>query len=327
MTRVGVRPVLAVGPTLVGASLAYYTQISVDGSYFSDLFPGFLMTGVGLGFSFVPISIAALSGVTDREAGLASGLINTSQQIGGAVGLAILSSVATTRTNNLLATGTAPPVALTEGFRLAFMVGVGFAIVGVWRRSSCSGARTCGSGPRRPSSRPPRRRSRPEVPARRGMFFGVPLMLAPGRVFSPRPATELLVRTALESIGDGPKQVADVGTGSGAIAVALAVCKPDIDVWATDSSPAAVELARRNAEENGVGDRVHVRRANLLESIPVQLDVVVANLPYLPASLHDSRTTPTPTGRSMPRATASVRCAACSTNVATGCSPARTAWC
>ena len=131
VTRVGVRPVLAVGLSCVGVSFAYYTQISVNGSYFTDLFPGFLLTGVGLGFSFVPISIAALSGVTDREAGLASGLINTSQQIGGAVGLAILTSVSTTRTNNLLSTGTAPPVALTEGFQLAFLVGLGFAVVGV----------------------------------------------------------------------------------------------------------------------------------------------------------------------------------------------------
>jgi EmrB/QacA subfamily drug resistance transporter len=131
VTRVGVKPVLLVGLSCIGLSFVYYTQISVDGSYFTDLFPGFLLTGVGLGFSFVPVSIAALSGVTDREAGLASGLINTSQQIGGAVGLAILTSVSTTRTNNLLDSGTPPPVALTEGFRLAFWVGVGFAVVGV----------------------------------------------------------------------------------------------------------------------------------------------------------------------------------------------------
>ncbi len=131
VTRIGVKPVLAVGLSCVGLSFAYYTQISVNGSYFTDLFPGFLLTGVGLGFSFVPISIAALSGITDRQAGLASGLINTSQQIGGAVGLAILTSVSTTRTDNLLASGTAPPAALTEGFQLAFWVGAGFAVVGV----------------------------------------------------------------------------------------------------------------------------------------------------------------------------------------------------
>jgi EmrB/QacA subfamily drug resistance transporter len=129
--RVGVKPVLTTGLVLLGGGLAYYPQISPDGSYVTDLLPGFLLTGTGLGFSFVPISIAALGGVTNREAGLASGLITTSQQIGGGIGLAILSSVSTTRTNNLLASGVAPPVALTDGFRLAFWVGVGIAIAAV----------------------------------------------------------------------------------------------------------------------------------------------------------------------------------------------------
>jgi EmrB/QacA subfamily drug resistance transporter len=127
VTRVGVKPVLTVGFLLLGGALTYFTQISPNGSYWSDLFPGFLLMGVGLGFSFVPISIAALSGVTGREAGLASGLINTSQQIGGALGLAILTTVSTTRTDDLLKTGVAPPSALTEGFQLAFWVAVGFA--------------------------------------------------------------------------------------------------------------------------------------------------------------------------------------------------------
>jgi MFS family permease len=129
VTRVGVKPVLMVGLALLGGGLAYYTQIPVNGSYFANLFPGFLLTGVGLGFSFVPISIAALSGVTSREAGLASGLITTSQQIGGGIGLAILTTVSTTRTNNVLANGVAEPTALTDGFRLAFWVGVGFAAI------------------------------------------------------------------------------------------------------------------------------------------------------------------------------------------------------
>ena len=80
--------------------LAYFTQVSVDGSYVTDLLPGFLCVGVGLGFSFVPVSIAALAGVTDREAGLASGLINTTQNIGGAVGLAILTTVSISRANH-----------------------------------------------------------------------------------------------------------------------------------------------------------------------------------------------------------------------------------
>src|SRR5439155_8913080 len=78
--------------------------------------------------------------------------------------------------------------------------------------------------------------------------------------------------------------VADVGTGSGAVAVALAVARPDLQVWATDTSEAAVELARANAERHGVGSRVHVLRGNLLEPVPRPVDLVVANLPYLPES-------------------------------------------
>jgi EmrB/QacA subfamily drug resistance transporter len=130
-TRLGVKPVLATGLGLLAAGLIFFTQVSVDGSYVSDLLPGFLMIGVGLGFSFVPVSIAALAGATDKEAGLQSGLINTSQQIGGALGLAVLSTVATTRTENLLEEGVAQPLALTDGFSLAFWVGAGVAIVSV----------------------------------------------------------------------------------------------------------------------------------------------------------------------------------------------------
>jgi MFS family permease len=93
--------------------------------------PGFFLIGVGLGFSFVPISIAALSGATDKEAGLASGLINTNQQIGGAIGLAILISVSTTRSDNLIADGVPELAALTDGYSLAFWVAAGIAAFGV----------------------------------------------------------------------------------------------------------------------------------------------------------------------------------------------------
>jgi EmrB/QacA subfamily drug resistance transporter len=127
VTRLGVKPILAVGMGLLGGGLAYFTQVSVGGSYVGDLLPGFLLIGVGLGFSFVPVSIAALAGVDGRNAGLASGLINTSQQIGGAIGLAVLSTVATTRTENLLADGRDQATALTSGFQIAFWVGVGLA--------------------------------------------------------------------------------------------------------------------------------------------------------------------------------------------------------
>ena len=131
VTRVGVKPALTFGMLLLGAGLVTFTQISVDGSYAADLLPGFLLIGVGLGFSFVPVSIAALAGVSGREAGLASGLINTSQQIGGALGLAILTTVATTRRNGLVDDGIEPVRAMTDGFALAFWVGAAFAVVAV----------------------------------------------------------------------------------------------------------------------------------------------------------------------------------------------------
>ncbi len=121
-------------------------------------------------------------------------------------------------------------------------------------------------------------------------FQDLALSLAPGRVFTPRPATERLVNATLDLISpDEHARVADVGTGTGAIAVALAVARPNVEVWATDTNPAAVELARVNAKRHGVDDRVHVLEGDLLEPLPLPMDVVVANLPYLPDSLHDSR--------------------------------------
>jgi MFS family permease len=131
VTRIGVKPVLVTGMVALTGGLVYFTQVSVDGSYLGDLLPGFLVIGVGIGFSFVPISIAALAGVQPAEAGLASGLINTSQQIGGALGIAALSTIATTNTSDALASGSTPPFALVDGFSAAFTVGAIIAAVGV----------------------------------------------------------------------------------------------------------------------------------------------------------------------------------------------------
>jgi MFS family permease len=131
VTRIGVKPVLVVGMVSLTAGLAYFTQVSVGGSYLSDLLPGFLLTGVGIGFSFVPISIAALAGVRNSEAGLASGLFNTSQQIGGALGIAALSTIATSRTSDAVASGSALPDALVTGFTGAFTAGVVVAALGI----------------------------------------------------------------------------------------------------------------------------------------------------------------------------------------------------
>src|SRR3954471_11863945 len=131
VTRVGVKRVLVGGMTFLTAGLAFFTQVSVGGSYATDLLPGFLVIAVGMGFSFVPISIAALAGVKPSEAGLASGLINTSQQIGGALGIAALSAVATSTTSDELASGTPRAAALTDGFKAAFIAGAAVAVVGV----------------------------------------------------------------------------------------------------------------------------------------------------------------------------------------------------
>src|SRR6266545_4685730 len=131
VTRIGVKPVLVVGMTALTAGLVYFTQVSVGGSYLGDLLPGFLLISVGIGFSFVPISIAALAGVQAAEAGLASGLIDTSQQIGGALGIAALSTIATSRTDDAVAAGTALPAALVDGFTGAFIAGVVIAGLGI----------------------------------------------------------------------------------------------------------------------------------------------------------------------------------------------------
>jgi len=126
-----VKPVLVAGMTALAGGILYFTQISVGGSYLFDLLPGFLLLGLGLGFSFVPISIAALAGIESSEAGLASGLINTSQQVGGALGIAALSTIATTRTSDALADGSALNPALVDGFTGAFVAGVFIAGVGI----------------------------------------------------------------------------------------------------------------------------------------------------------------------------------------------------
>ena len=131
VTRVGVKPVLVTGMSLLTVGLLYFTQVSVEGSYLGDLLPGFLVIAIGMAFSFVSISIAALAGVPANDAGLASGLINTSQQIGGALGIAVLSSVAIAQTNDAAGAGDAVPQALTSGFQAAFWVGAGIAAAGV----------------------------------------------------------------------------------------------------------------------------------------------------------------------------------------------------
>lgn len=128
-TKIGFKPVLIGGLILVAGGLLWFSQVSPDGSYVSDVVFPSVLAGLGLGFSFVPVTIASVSGTDPDEAGLASGLANTSQQVGGALGLGILASIANSRTADVIGTSP-PPVALTEGFQSAFLVGSGFALFG-----------------------------------------------------------------------------------------------------------------------------------------------------------------------------------------------------
>jgi EmrB/QacA subfamily drug resistance transporter len=133
VTRFGVRSVLAAGMGLSAIGLLLFTRVSVGGSYLDDLVPGFVFSGIGLGFGFVPVTIAAVAGVRNDEAGAASGLINTSQQIGGALGVALLSTIATSRIDDYAAShgGQVSPAALVDGFGAAFAVGAVLAAVGL----------------------------------------------------------------------------------------------------------------------------------------------------------------------------------------------------
>ena len=154
-------------------------------------------------------------------------------------------------------------------------------------------------------------------------FYDLDLLTAPGRVFTPRESTEELVDAALDRIDGIPMKIADVGTGSGAVAVALAVNRPKIEVWATDTNPEAVELARANAERHGVADRVHVMQGDILDPLPEPVELVVANLPYLPGASTIRATTTSRTTPSTHLATASTHIGACSTPAATGSSSHR----
>jgi len=130
-TKIGPRIVMAAGLALSTGGLVWYAHIPVHGTYAKDLLPGYLLVGFGLALSFIPVSIAALAGVGPRDAGLASGLLNTSQQVGGAIGVAVASSVAVSHATHLLRTGSSQAAALTSGYALAFWVVAGISAAGV----------------------------------------------------------------------------------------------------------------------------------------------------------------------------------------------------
>src|SRR5947209_688237 len=131
VTRRSPKVVMALGMTLIGAGILWATQVPVHGQFWADLFAPLLVVGIGTAFAFIPISIGALSGVTEQEAGLASGLIYTSQELGGAIGIAIASSVAATQYKTLLHGGSTVHAALTGGFHQAFWVLGAIALIAV----------------------------------------------------------------------------------------------------------------------------------------------------------------------------------------------------
>jgi EmrB/QacA subfamily drug resistance transporter len=126
VTKLGVRSVLPAGLALSTVALVLYARLPVDGHYFTDLFPAFIISGLALAFAFIPMQIGALTGVRQSDAGVASGLINTSQQIGGAIGVAVATTIATTFTNRYVdahvGVSALSGAALTHGFKIAFYV-------------------------------------------------------------------------------------------------------------------------------------------------------------------------------------------------------------
>jgi MFS family permease len=129
--RLGVLKVLAAGLVLLIVGLLFFSRVSPHGTYLGDLAPGFVLAGIGLGFAFIPVTIAALMGISHDQAGLASGLINTSQQIGGAVGVALLTTVYTSRFSEQVQAHVRPDQAFADGLSRAFIVGAVMAVIGL----------------------------------------------------------------------------------------------------------------------------------------------------------------------------------------------------
>jgi EmrB/QacA subfamily drug resistance transporter len=131
VVRFGGKATLLPGLAMVAGGLALLQRVPADATYLTDLFPAMLLLGLGAGLAFPALMTLAMSGATDRDSGLASGLVNTTQQVGGALGLAVLATLASSRTDHLLADGEGSAAALTGGYHLAFGVGAGLAVAGI----------------------------------------------------------------------------------------------------------------------------------------------------------------------------------------------------
>jgi MFS family permease len=129
--RFGARTVLIPALALIGVGLLLFARTPVDGSYFADLMPPMVLLGLGAGLGFPALMTLAMSGATQSDSGLASGLVNTSVQVGGAIGLAVLATLASERTDNLLAGGTSHDAALNSGYHLAYLIGTALVAVAI----------------------------------------------------------------------------------------------------------------------------------------------------------------------------------------------------
>jgi MFS family permease len=125
--RFGIRKPLAAGLWLAAIGLALFARAPVNGSFVTDVLPGMMLLGLGAGMAFNPVLLAAMSEVSPSDSGLASGVVNTSFMMGGALGLAVLASAAAARSASMEAAGAQMPLALTGGYNLAFLVGAVFA--------------------------------------------------------------------------------------------------------------------------------------------------------------------------------------------------------
>ena len=123
---------IVVGLVVLAASMGWYTQIPVDGHYWPDLLPAYITFALGLAFAFVPVTIAALAQVAPEDAGLASGLINTNQQVGGAIGVAVASTIFVSSAKHLVSTGHSQAAAFTSGYQDAFWALIGLALLGAF---------------------------------------------------------------------------------------------------------------------------------------------------------------------------------------------------
>ena len=150
VTRIGPRVPFAAGLVMVAGGLLWFSQVSAGGTFLADILGPSVLAGVGAALAFIAGTIAATTGASDDDSGLASGLINTSQQVGGAIGVAAIAAIATARTNDVLAAGEGlPAVALTEGYQTGYLVAAAVALA-----AAAVVARSCRAASRQASGRP-----------------------------------------------------------------------------------------------------------------------------------------------------------------------------